>query len=279
MRTGQGRARLANIMGVANSTLTNWRKRRSLEAPPQGRPTWFSKATEGEMAKYILQMCSVFLAFTRKTFQAWAQAFSAKHLGPDSTFVASDGWLDGFLRRNPITKNRRATSLVGKRLHSFNRASVVPWYDEIRDLASAYEAQDIWNCDDTGSQHKFKQRFVRYNCARVDGCTYAIVCVGFGQMNSLLTAFEGRNVVYFVPIPWSPPFRHTFCRCWGQVAVQGLQLHLPNGSSTFASPWHAMPVAISWTTSTRTRAQPSVRMSWPWILRVRTTRTRTGGAT
>ena len=169
VKSGIGGARLARLMGISRVALYK-RKLKGEMKPKRGRPTHFSAATEAQMAQYIISLANSFSAFTRVSFMRWAEHFSMTRLG-NGDFEASEGWLRGFLDRNKSVVNRCVTSQTRRRLESFNRAAIEPFFEEIADIAPTFEPECIWNCDATGNTMNFKQKKVRahnlpHNCFR-----------------------------------------------------------------------------------------------------------------
>ncbi len=69
----------------------------------------------------------------------------AKVLNQDTTFKASNGWLDAFKKRHGIQQ-----MTVSGECGDVCEDTVIGWHDKLKSIIVGYEPQDIWNTDETG---------------------------------------------------------------------------------------------------------------------------------
>ena len=69
----------------------------------------------------------------------------ATELDPNTTFKASNGWLDSFKKRHNI-KSMKVSGECG----DVSEETVTGWFERVEVLTSGYELENIWNEDETG---------------------------------------------------------------------------------------------------------------------------------
>ena len=69
----------------------------------------------------------------------------AKELDPNTSFKASNGWLDSFKKRHNIKCMK-----VSGECADVSEETVTSWFERVQVLTSGYEPQNIWNEDETG---------------------------------------------------------------------------------------------------------------------------------
>uniref|UniRef100_A0A1X7STD0 HTH CENPB-type domain-containing protein n=1 Tax=Amphimedon queenslandica TaxID=400682 RepID=A0A1X7STD0_AMPQE len=69
----------------------------------------------------------------------------ARSLDKDTTFKASNGWLDCFKKRHGIQQ-----MTVSGECGDVSEATVTGWHDRVKSLIAGYSPEDIWNTDETG---------------------------------------------------------------------------------------------------------------------------------
>lgn len=69
----------------------------------------------------------------------------SRELDPNSTFKASNGWLDSFKKRHNIKCMK-----VSGECADVSEETVMGWFERVQVLTSDYEPEDIWNEDESG---------------------------------------------------------------------------------------------------------------------------------
>ena len=69
----------------------------------------------------------------------------AKKLDPETTFKASNGWLDSFKRRHNIKSMK-----VSGECADVTEETVTGWFERLKVLISGYDLVNVWNEDETG---------------------------------------------------------------------------------------------------------------------------------
>lgn len=69
----------------------------------------------------------------------------AKKFDPETSFKASNGWLDSFKKRHNI-KNMKVSGECG----DVSEETVTGWFEHLKVLISGYELVNVWNEDETG---------------------------------------------------------------------------------------------------------------------------------
>ena len=69
----------------------------------------------------------------------------ARSIDPDSSFKASNGWLDSFKKRHCIKQ-----MTVSGECADVQEETVTGWHERMKVLMAGYQPEDVWNTDETG---------------------------------------------------------------------------------------------------------------------------------
>ena len=97
-----------------------------------GSPTFFPPEVEKELVAMLIRLADAVMGFTRLKFRQYAKALATEYVGPTSTFVASDKWLDRFLRDHPEVSNRPGRPILPDRLDSFTESIYLGFMERVR---------------------------------------------------------------------------------------------------------------------------------------------------
>ena len=163
------------VLGMSKSTYYDWKKKGLTEAPKLGAPTFFPPEVEDELVQMLIRLADAVMGFTRLKFREYAKALAVKFVGPTSTFVASDKWLDRFLRAHPEVSNRPGRPILPDRLDSFTESTYLAFMERIRHITALFPLGCIFNWDEVGLEPHAVSRFVslfypRFTCIYVQLC-------------------------------------------------------------------------------------------------------------
>jgi hypothetical protein len=125
-----------------------------------GSPTFFPPEVEEELVAMLIRLADAVMGFTRLKFRQYVKDLAAKYVGPTSAFVASDKWLDRFLRDHPEVSNRPGRPILPDRLDSFTEGTYLAFMERIRHITALFPVGSIFNWDEVGLEPHAFSRFV-----------------------------------------------------------------------------------------------------------------------
>lgn len=129
-----------------------------------GSPTFFPPEVEKELVAMLIRLADAVMGFTRLKFRQYAKALATEYVGPTSTFVASDKWLDRFLRDHPEVSNRPGRPILPDRLDSFTESIYLGFMERVRHIKALFPVGSTFNWDEVGLEPHAISRFVSVFC-------------------------------------------------------------------------------------------------------------------
>jgi len=205
-----GIRRAARAYGVPRSTLerrVNGKVAGSKHS--SGRPTAFSEQEESELVDLLTTMARRGFPLREREVRSLATDYATKNgllvFAQNKTQNAGYFWMQGFLRRHPELKVKRAEGLSAARAQAVNEVKIMHWFDQLKQVlmnANVLNMPEfIWNLDESGLQDVFqskraigesgRQLYQVQAAEKGDTTTIVPVFNAVGTVASLMVIFKG----------------------------------------------------------------------------------------
>ena len=114
-----------------------------------GRPTFFTPETERVLTLEILRRADADAGLKHEQLKTFL-VDAVKTVAPDVDFVCSDGFIKGFLLRNPVLVYGPTGFRTRERSVGVNRFAVRYYYEGCKAFVGRFKQHEIFNIDDTG---------------------------------------------------------------------------------------------------------------------------------
>uniref|UniRef100_A0A674KH34 HTH CENPB-type domain-containing protein n=1 Tax=Terrapene triunguis TaxID=2587831 RepID=A0A674KH34_9SAUR len=140
LKKGKQQTQLARDLGISESTLRGWKKRRKVKFAND-------ESLDSALYQWFVQARSEGVPISGPILKAQAEKFDRLINGNESKFKASNGWLDRFKKRHTISQ-----VLVSGEIRSADKEAADSYPIELKKLLEegCYTADQVYNCDETG---------------------------------------------------------------------------------------------------------------------------------
>ena len=128
--------------------------------PRLGAPTLLSPMLEVELVFMLIRCADAVMGFTKTTFRRWIKEAVAKVTSGRSTFIASEGWLDDFLKRHPRLKLRVAQKILPDRVDAWTEDIAARFFGQVQCVAKEYDPESTVNMDEAGLEFNEAKKLV-----------------------------------------------------------------------------------------------------------------------
>ena len=145
----------ADLHGVPRSTLKDRLSGRVAHGVKPGPRPYLTVEEEAELSSHLLQASDMGLGKTRRDVLTLVGTYVEKKgclRGKGS--VISNGWWDGFLKRNPMLRLRSGDSTAAVRMDAMSSENMKAYFDLLSDVYDEFDfrnyPESIYNMDETG---------------------------------------------------------------------------------------------------------------------------------
>lgn len=210
---GMSRQGASKTFSIPRRTLSRYVDKNENKKSAMGRKPVLTADQERELSSRIIRLAEVGYPLTSKTLRRCVYNFSAENGIPNkfSTMSKMAGryWLNGFLRRNPIIRQRKAQGMNPARAQKLNRFIVNDHFTKLKEILVEMDLMDsperIFNVDEKGcrlSLHHQQSVLAKKGAKRVHlvppehGENVTVVSCGNASGNSIPPAilFKGKRL-------------------------------------------------------------------------------------
>ena len=208
-----GLRRIARAYGIPRSTLerrVNGKVAGNKHA--SGRHTAFTQEEESELCDLLTSMARRGFPLREREVRTLATDYATKNELPifskSKSQHAGYFWLQGFLKRHPELKVKRAEGLSAARAQAVNEAKILNWFEELERMLKNANVLNmpafLWNLDESGLQDVFqskraigesgKQLYQVQAGDKGDTTTIVPVFNALGTVATLMVIFKGARL-------------------------------------------------------------------------------------
>jgi hypothetical protein len=159
-RKGTKASVCAAAIGISKRTFYRW-EAADVKAPPKlGAPTLLSPEIEEELALMLIRCADAVVGFSKPAFRRWMRESLDIVTKGRSTFVASEGWMDDFLTRHPVLKNRIAAKVLPERVDGWTEDIAARFFGQVRAVALQFTPDCVANMDEAGLEFEEASKMV-----------------------------------------------------------------------------------------------------------------------
>ena len=151
----------AAALGISRATFFRYISKDVMSRPRLGAPTLLSPLLEKELVLMLIRCADAVMGFTKTTFRRWIKEAVAKVTSGRSSFLASEGWLEDFLKRHPLLKLRVARKILPERLDAWTEDIAARFFGQVKCVAKEYGPESTVNMDEAGLEFNEAKKLVR----------------------------------------------------------------------------------------------------------------------